>query len=285
MFCCGFFKHESKMESMETKYPDFTPVSNRDLKLVQLQVLFRHGARTPINLTKGIPSATYDISLGNDLPETMFEYQVVRYSDGEPAEDTALESDLKNVQLKGGCYASALTTVGQKQVYELGKILRDAYFSTLDITVYSKDQFRLRTTQLTRTIKSLRCILAGMFGREHLNQVGPIHFMVKPVLEEDLFPNKLTCPALRIATDLALSKLNSIPNFRYDKAVLLQALDLPPNESIDFASVRDDIACRLAHGIDPPPELVPHLTMIEDNAARTLYAVYSGKTGPSKDKG
>ncbi|CAG5131909.1 unnamed protein product, partial [Candidula unifasciata] len=40
-----------------------------------------------------------------------------------------------------------------------------------------------------------------------------------------------------------------------------------------------------AHDLEIPPELVPHLDMIEDNASRTLYAVYSGKTGHSKDKG
>ncbi|CAL1536005.1 unnamed protein product, partial [Lymnaea stagnalis] len=93
----------------------------------------------------------------------------------------------------------------------------------------------------------------------------------------DIFPNKLACPALRLIVDMTLSNIESLPGFKQDRLAVIKALGLPQNTDMDFACLRDDIASRVTHGSAYPAALVPFKKMIEDNAAKTLHAVYAGK--------
>ncbi|CAL1536004.1 unnamed protein product [Lymnaea stagnalis] len=180
IICCGGSKSQpqkykggdDKEDQCATSIDSYRPIVCDNLKLVQIQVVFRHGARTPLNFIRGLDEATYDASLEDELQETDFDLEVVKFADGSPAGKSTMEPDLRAKKLKGGAHASILTTVGQKQMYDLGVLLRDWYLPILHVSRFSTHDVYVRSSHVERTIKSVRCLLAGMFGKDHLNEVG-----------------------------------------------------------------------------------------------------------------
>ncbi|KAK0057128.1 lysophosphatidic acid phosphatase type 6 [Biomphalaria pfeifferi] len=287
MLCCGGSKtgkrnrkpEDDGHDTVTTCIDEYRPITCDSLKLVQIQIVFRHGARTPLNFIRGLEEATYDASLEDDLPETDFELHVVKFADGTPAGKSVMEPDLRARKLKGGAHASMLTTVGQRQMYDLGLIVREFYLPELELKYFSPRDVFIRSSHIERTIKSMKCLLAGMFGKENINKYGPVKLPVKHMFEEDIFPNKLACPALRLIVDMTLATIDGLPGFKQDRYTLCKALGIPTNSDMDFACLRDDIVSRITHGADYPAPLVPYKKMIEDNAARTIHAVYAGRAG------
>lgn len=254
----------------------FEIVSPGDVELVQVQILFRHGSRTPFTFTSGLTEATYDRAIGLDLPETKVPVQVVNIISGKPAGASPMERDFRELRLKGGCRAAVLTTVGQKEMLTLGRKIRATYLEPLNITSYSPDIVRIRSTHIERTIKSLRCVLVGIFGRIDLTKNGPLKLPVKDIWDEDIFPNKLSCPSLRLAVNMTLANLDTIPDYHSDKRKMLEALG-QPNGHLDFSCLKDDASSRVAHGKPYPAVLEPFKEMIEKRSAQVLRAVTTGR--------
>ncbi|KAK3728232.1 hypothetical protein RRG08_017526 [Elysia crispata] len=352
-------------------HPHFKVLCSAQLELVQVQVLFRHGARTPFNFISGITEASYDRHMGLDLQETSIPYEVVNILTGKQAGQSPMEQDFRELRLKGGCRAAVLTTVGQKEMLGLGRKIKEAYLGPLRIENYSPDLVRsgqvrldwvvsvellglgrrlkrptwdlyglkttrhiwsgearlggqcravgpgqsgqvrldwvvsvemlgldrkikeaylgplrienyspdlvsIRSTHIERTVKSLRCVMVGIFGRITFTRNNPLKLPVKDIWDEDIFPNKLSCPALRLAVNMILSNLDSIPDYASDKRLVLRALALPPTH-LDFSCVNDDATSRVAHGKPYPKVLEPFKEIIETQATRVLRAVTTGR--------
>ncbi|GFR66330.1 lysophosphatidic acid phosphatase type 6 [Elysia marginata] len=115
-----------------------------------------------------------------------------------------------------------------------------------------------------------------MFGRVTLSKHGTLKLPVKDIWDEDIFPNKLSCPSLRLAINLTLANLDNIPDYTSDKRNVLRALGLPMGH-LDFSCVKDDAASRVAHGKPYPKVLEPFKEVIEMQATRVLRAVTTGR--------
>ncbi|XP_059176226.1 lysophosphatidic acid phosphatase type 6-like [Physella acuta] len=231
MICCGGSKAQ-KQKRLEEESKDSTtrgqelykPLLNDNLVLVQIQMVFRHGARTPLNFVKGLEEATYDISLEEDIEEADYDMEVVKLNDGSPAGKSSMEPDLRARKLKGGAHASILTAVGQRQMYNLGVVIRNSYLPALNLYHYNTRDVYIRSSHVERTVKSIKCLLAGIFGKDDLNKAGPIKLPVKHMFEEDIFPNKLACPALRLIIDLTLSNIDSLPGMKQDRQTVTKVM-------------------------------------------------------------
>ncbi|XP_048750038.2 lysophosphatidic acid phosphatase type 6-like [Ostrea edulis] len=266
-----------------------TKVNKSDLRLKQVQVIFRHGARTPIHLIPGVEEVTYDSKKWKKfLPATLYDYEVLSI-DGKDTPDSKYETHYRRLGLlKGGCEFGMLTYLGQEQTYNLGKRLRKSYIGKSPdklMSEFDPNLVYLRTTNMNRTKDSLRCVLAGVFGAEQLKEYNSktgrkVQFFTAIQDEEHLFPNPHTCPVLRQVNRSAIVEGVDIPELMDDRLEIEKALGLKGIEwknKIHFISARDDLAAREAHGLEIPKILLPFRDMITDNAVKMFQYSFIGQ--------
>eukprot|EP00794_Sanderia_malayensis_P019600 gene19600-21530_t len=101
------------------------------LKLEQVYVITRHGARTPFKLIPGIEPVAWKEEGNVDLQHTLIDISV-RTADGGGKPQSAIDNAyLKKQKLKGGSLVGQLTQVGQQEMYDLGLRLKSKYIDQL----------------------------------------------------------------------------------------------------------------------------------------------------------
>ncbi|XP_062595111.1 lysophosphatidic acid phosphatase type 6-like [Saccostrea cucullata] len=271
------------------RHPRKKKVEDIDLSLKQVQVIFRHGARTPLHLIPGIEEATYDKKKWKKpFPPTVYDYEVLNI-DGKEAPDSKYEEYYKKLGLlKGGCPHGMLTYLGQVQTYNLGRRLRKCYMGKLPgrlMSEFDPDLVYLRTTNMNRTKDSLRCVLAGIFGAEQLQEYSEkngkkVTFYTSEQEDEHLFPNPHTCPVLKRINRAAIVDGVDLPEFLEERLEIEKVLGLKGNDwkhKIHFISARDDLVARSAHGLPIPKVLVPYVTKITENAVQLFTYSFIGQ--------
>ncbi|XP_067659898.1 lysophosphatidic acid phosphatase type 6-like [Haliotis asinina] len=261
---------------------DSEEISRRGLKLQQVQVFFRHGARTPIHLTPNIEQASYRADIHNrTLPHTDFKLTLKSLA-GDTIEKSLYELHYSKTVLQGGCVSGSLTTLGQQQMFELGQRLRSEYVgqgALLDPT-FKKEQVYVRSTNINRTIASARCVLAGIFGVHELNDSGSASISISPQKDEVLLPNPHVCSVVRDINHAAMIHFDNIPGIQQDRLHLEKILGVDSSTSghkLNFIVVRDDMIARQAHGLHVPEKLLLLQAMIERNATRIMYHAFCGQ--------
>uniref|UniRef100_A0A3B4A4Z7 Uncharacterized protein n=1 Tax=Periophthalmus magnuspinnatus TaxID=409849 RepID=A0A3B4A4Z7_9GOBI len=171
---------------------DSEPTSPYELQLVQ--VLFRHGARTPL---KSIPNVLEWVpTLLEPPPHTHINF-VVTDLNGGPRPSAPMEENYRKNLLTGGSFAGQLTTLGMQQLYELGKRLRQRYIedSPFLSPAFSPSEVYVRSTNIWRTIESAKCLVAGLFQQKQ-KEILPI--LTTEAEAEILYPNFHGCKLLKI---------------------------------------------------------------------------------------
>ena len=103
----------------------------RSLKLVQVQVYFRHGARTPIHALPGnAEEERWDERLCQSLPDVERPL-MVKGPDNSPRPLCAANLRQVSTKLPGGCHIGCLTVIGRNQAFSLGQRLREQYMDTI----------------------------------------------------------------------------------------------------------------------------------------------------------
>ncbi|XP_025084169.1 lysophosphatidic acid phosphatase type 6-like isoform X2 [Pomacea canaliculata] len=229
-----------------------TIIRNGDcpLKLQQVHVFFRHGARLPLHLSPWLDEVSYpkDMVL-KDAPHTMIRHRIVMLPDRTSRTLSEKEESYKLLQLKGGGYAGNLTVLGQDQAYVLGRSLRDMYifrhrFLSED---YSAQDVSVQSTNINRTIVSARCVLAGMFGKERLNEKGGVEITVCELKDDFLLPNDMSCNVLAETIKFATSDMDNI-GLMEDRLIIEKALGINSEATgvkINFDHLRDDLTSRI----------------------------------------
>lgn len=266
-----------------------TKVKKSDLRLKQVQIIFRHGARTPIHLIPNVEEATYDSKKWKAIyPNTLYDYKVLNV-DGGPQPESKYQAHYEKLGLlKGGCQYGMLTYLGQEQTLNLGKQIRKAYIGKSPGKLmydYDPNLVYCRTTNMNRTKDSLRCVLAGVFGAEKLKEYTTktgqkIKFYTATQSDEHLFPNPHTCPMLRQVNRAAIVDGVNIPELKEDRLEIEKALGLSGSEwktKIHFISARDDIIARKAHGLEIPKILIPYKDKISRNAVKMFTYSFTGQ--------
>lgn len=271
-------------EDSATKTKDTDAESK--LKLKQVQLFFRHGARTPLHTIPNVDEAKYEENiLLVQVPHTVFKFKDRDMNSGGPRPESRYDNYYAKHILKGGSQVGALTQLGQEQMYMIGRELRKQYIDKLGFIdkQYNPEQVHVRSTNIHRTIRTARCILAGMYGKKNLDSLEePPVIHIKASIIDELLPRPSACKVLRQLNHAAMIHGGDHPDVIGDRLQLENALGIPPDHTegkkkLDFIQVRDDIRAREAHGFQIPSIVKPYVDMIEKNANLLMYFAHCGQ--------
>ncbi|XP_076081900.1 lysophosphatidic acid phosphatase type 6-like isoform X1 [Mytilus galloprovincialis] len=258
--------------------------SSETMRLKHVQILFRHGARTPLHLTPGIEQATYPANmLIRPAPHTMVNMEFFNKEGIEllPSLPSRYDLHYQKTKLKGGSTSGLLTTYGQDQMYLLGKRLRKEYIENIQfLDSFDPNLVKLKTTHMKRTKESLRCVLAGFFGAENLNKNGPVRVESNDTQDEYLVPCPNICPVFRQINHSAMIHGSDIAEFNEDRTLLEETLGKKhfSKKRVRFIDCRDDLIARKTHGLPFPERITPEIIdMVDKNATKLLFYAVCGQ--------
>ncbi|KAH8861540.1 Lysophosphatidic acid phosphatase type 6 isoform 1 [Schistosoma japonicum] len=259
------------------------------MKLLQVQVFFRHGARTPLFHVKSsaCPEALWSPEISTELPHTLFPYRLVDISTQKVVQLTPDYLDRLFV-LPGGNHVGELTKGGQQDAYDLGARLKKQYIQSANFLshTFQPSQFYLRTTFISRTIKSLRCVMAGLY-EDNLSLIEPVTVECEKLSTEILFPNPNTCKLLTQLFNDGVSECRKSNKFTVMKNELKQILglerllDCVEQRSTDYDCpiyfVRDDYLARKYAGFPIPADLDKLFPKMHKLSSEELLHEFLGK--------
>ena len=141
-----------------------------DLELIQAQIVFRHGARSPFQDSPDAPKI-WAADLRANAAHMPSSFQLIDYSTGaklplshalEGSAGVADRSLSEEKSLGGGLKCGMLTQPGFEQACMLGKQLHESYVRTGFVT--SPEQVLLRSSLTARTMETLFGCISGMFS-------------------------------------------------------------------------------------------------------------------------
>ncbi|XP_026151364.1 lysophosphatidic acid phosphatase type 6 [Mastacembelus armatus] len=241
-----------------------------ELKLVQ--VLFRHGARTPLRSIPDVMEAQWVPKLLEPPAHTHINY-VVTDLHGGPRPPAPVEDKYRSNILTGGSHPGQLTAVGMQQLYELGKRLRERYIeeSPFLSSIFSPAEVYVRSTNIMRTIESAKCLLAGLFQQK---QKEIVHILTTDAESEILYPNNHGCKLLKILASHRWAESSTMPDIAADLQRIQNALGIAAHQHVDFVLIRDDMVARETHGLPCPPGLNTWRDTVEQRAVDTMFHFY-----------
>ncbi|TPP59736.1 hypothetical protein FGIG_07164 [Fasciola gigantica] len=240
------------------------------MRLLQVQTYFRHGARTPLHHVRSPNTleAFWVPEMIADLPCTTYPNRIVDRCGNEVP--NALENNLPLAfRLPGGLRTGELTTQGQVDAYELGKRLKQSYVDQQSFIsrTFCTEEIYLRSSLIGRTLKSVRCVAAGIFGDSYKEngKTDILNIFVEPLDREYIFPNPSHCGILGKLYKEGVKEYLSLPNHLEMKRKLRVVLGvdrLIDDFRLDVCEgdcpiyfVRDDYVSRERAGFPLPPGL------------------------------
>lgn len=180
--------------------PLFANNARSGFALQQVQVITRHGDRTPVNvITPALENVVWNCT---DFAE-LFGQSIS--SRGRVFRKNYMEG--RNL-LRGNCLFGQLTQRGALQHQLLGRNFRAVYVNQLNFLSPTLDlsEVAIRSTDVERTILSAYNFFAGLYPfTEQSGQTVPLYTMDNA--RENMYPNSQFCPALtRIWNRVAASQ-------------------------------------------------------------------------------
>ncbi|KAF8419318.1 histidine phosphatase superfamily [Tirmania nivea] len=255
------------MSSLEPR-PPYTEDELRrlypsELRLKLVQVLFRHGERTPVSARfqdEGVPafwpyckSAAFCKSVVlNGAVWDQLSYQ-------RRVEGIAKNGETRIMSGKGEmgdlCLLGELTDRGRETTLQLGERLRTLYMDQLKFLpeglLRNPKEYYLRASPILRTLTSLQQVLTGIYP------TAPHHHLTiisRSIPDENIFPNEANCRRFRLLSRafaaLAVEKWNISPEMQYLQSRIGKYLDGPV--AVDghprLSGIADTVNSTLAHG-------------------------------------
>jgi len=176
-------------------YHALVPQASADepLELVQVQVITRHGARTP--LSERLPQRIKDQPWSCEpIEATDPSFQIVTSTNQTIPYDEYKKSDLKSYGkpkvFGNSCVDGQLTLLGMKQMEGLGQLLRERYVKKLRLLDEKFDprQIWIRSTNTSRTLLTAREVMRGLYppATRAPNETIKVHVSAFP--DENLYP-------------------------------------------------------------------------------------------------
>ena len=250
------------------------------MTLKHVQVVFRHGARTPISWSKERFGGF------SNLEEVVWSRKLLGYEDlrisrvkyalyhEDSSEATGAKQDERHgKELEGGMMSGELTSVGKQMLYDFGKVLSRRYMleNPLLKSVFDKDEVYVRSTYYERTIQSLVSLLSGLYVDAAMDDV--IRIQTYPIAVDDLMPNYHACRKYNLLLQKVFSgELKSAEEKEYE-AQLNKELGLKnPEHHTYLGQWADLIRCCAAHHL-PLPRI-----LIDQEDTITGYEIHLTKT-------
>ncbi|KDQ22366.1 hypothetical protein PLEOSDRAFT_1079741 [Pleurotus ostreatus PC15] len=240
------------------------PVAPKGLILDQVHVYVRHGERAPVGVRLADPPASIPSHWMLCTAARQFRAELNTNNgalDGDPLPLKRLVERKDGTSAEGECLLGELTDVGRKSTFEYGAALRRLYVERLGFLpdqLLNAEQAYFRSTNMPRTMESLRNIISGLYPAEKCpNTLPPI--LIRNGKDENLLGNTFSCKRLEI---LQIGFAQAAANL-YNPA--LESLDRRLSKYIGGHPVRvdgkprasgimDTIRAASAHGIKVPPE-------------------------------
>lgn len=253
------------------------------LHLQQVQILLRHGERTPINArfaNTGLPaywpycnavrhlrSAVLSPSGPGADPDsgTFTEVQWRRRLETFGADDAAIPatgpSGSNKHELDGICDFGMLTDRGRETTLALGTRLRKLYVDHLGFlpaSISNADFLYLRSTPIPRALESMQQAFLGLYPTHtRAAEFPPLTIIARTPADETLFPNDGNCRRFaalsRAFANRAAERWNDSPEMAYLTKKLGKYMpEDSPRVAVDarprLSGLMDTINSTLAHG-------------------------------------
>jgi len=167
-----------------------------ELELVQVQIIARHGVRTPYGPTMSVrfmeldwrcePVETNDPTLWIVAPNETIPYDEYKKTD--------LHSYGKPKVFGNSCVDGQLTLLGMEQMENFGKALRERYVNQLSFLEekFNENDVWIRSTNTSRTILTARQVIRGLYPSPTRSNNDAIKLHVLPKDDENMYPRS-TC--------------------------------------------------------------------------------------------
>ncbi|OWK04978.1 ACP6 [Cervus elaphus hippelaphus] len=247
---------------------DQNPVDRSLLELKMVQVVFRHGARSPL---KPLPQEDQQVEWKPQLievpPQTQLDYTVTNLAGG-PKPHSPFDSQYRETTLKGGMFAGQLTKVGMEQMFALGERLRKNYVEDIPFLspTFNPLEVFIRSTNIYRNLESTRCLLAGLFQRQ---KEGPVVIHTDEASSEVLYPNYQYCWNLQKRTRGRRQAASLQPGISEDLKKVKEGMGIASSDEVDFLVLLDNMAAEQVHNLPSCPTLKRFAWMIEQRAVDT----------------
>ncbi|KAM9686136.1 lysophosphatidic acid phosphatase type 6 [Trichechus inunguis] len=265
--------HQRKAALAEPQEADRrNPVDRNLLELKMVQVVFRHGARSPLQPLplEQSQQVEWNPQLLEVPSQTQFDYTVTDLAGG-PKPHSPFDSEYHETTLKGGMFAGQLTKVGMQQMFALGERLRKSYVEDIPFLspTFNPLEVSVRSTNINRNLESTRCLLAGLFQRQ---KEGPIIIHTDEASSEVLYPNSQNCWSMRQRTRGRRQTASLQPGISEDLKKVKEVMGIGSSDGVDFLILLDNVAAEQVHSLPSCPALKRFAWMIEQRAVDTaLY--------------
>ncbi|KAL2787997.1 histidine phosphatase superfamily [Aspergillus keveii] len=169
----------------------------KDANMVKLQVMHRHGGRSPAMTVPGDTTPWYQC--GNP-DEFVFMNPGDRLSDKRSPfmkEMTTIDGAFAYTMWEGNCDAGQLTTFGSHQLQKLGRTLRSTYVDDRKFLPKKMDpDFKISHTYIWRTRESVENLMNGLYPLDTRRAGDTLTMHVKPSAIETMITPASACPKL-----------------------------------------------------------------------------------------